>query len=223
MLSDGDELICPAKKIMVHRIIEFRDLNDLRSQLNGFSVEPEHVPTLDPAPIQARDQVSAEEAPVVFTQATADEVPAMVSTIPQPPDAAPEVVSESASEETKPSAGPQTLSADEAAYRIQSFLGKCLTRQRLRDESEFDEEGLCYEQFRPLFLPLVKRKGDRDRLLLKLLRGPCLSIVLALQALTPELEDFLDNLNNRLHAPDLDPKDIAKLQRDIERDRRLAQ
>ncbi|KAF8598545.1 hypothetical protein BDV93DRAFT_561252 [Ceratobasidium sp. AG-I] len=225
MLSDSYERACPAKRTMVHRVIEYRDMTDLRSQLNGFSVEPEHVPAPEPIPAQGQSQAPIAVPSAIIPQSTVDEAPVAAEVGSLPPAAILEAAPEAATEGTKPDLEQQepALSKDEAVYRIQSFWRKCLTRRRLRDESQFDEEGACYELFRPFFLPLAKRKAERDRLVLWLVRGPCLSIVLALQSLVRELEEFVDDLNSRLHAPDLNPKDIAKLQKDIQRDQKLSQ
>lgn len=222
MLSDGSQLICPAKQHSVHQVIVFRNLADLYSQLSGILVEQESVPTPSLNPTTSPSPPTVPGTSVIATQ------PAMYKTIVEaevdssPQDVATEMAPETTLEDIKPGTEPEIISKDDAAYRIQSFWRKCLTRRRLRDESEFDEEGARYEQFRPLFLVFIKQTKSRERLLLWLLRGPCLSVFLALQTLIQELEEFLENLNNRLKAPGLNPKNIAQVQKEIERDRRLA-
>lgn len=82
-------------------------------------------------------------------------------------------------------------------------------------------EGRLYELYElhaDSFPKLNKRASGktRDRVGLKLVRGPCLYIILALRMLVEGMDDYLECLDNELKAPDLKFEDIAKAHKSIQ-------
>ncbi|CAE6415986.1 unnamed protein product [Rhizoctonia solani] len=99
-------------------------------------------------------------------------------------------------------------------------IKEVISAQFLR-ERRYDPEGRLYEEHRLNFLKLGKSATKRDKLALQLSRGPCLSIVLGLQMLVEELEDYLEHIDDNLMRENLSPKDVAELQRSNKRNQTL--
>lgn len=231
MLSDDNGLICPAKQHFVPKIITFRDLADLRRALLAAPSEKLTTPTVEPtiarlAPESVPQQTSSDypllaaEPPVDIPLVTpdvlspsAEQLPALDAELTQKENLA-EVVEEQVVEVkvVQP-----TLTREEAVPRIQAAWRRRMKRIQLQP-SDFDEEGQLYEEYSQIF-PKPSKKGAvkaRDRVSLKLVRGPCLSVVLALRMLVEEMDDYLERLDDELKAPDLKFEDIAKVQKSIQ-------
>lgn len=225
MLSGEGDLICPAKQHFVHRIITFRDFADLHIQLCGSPNEQAATPEIQLQPDHLEPELTTEQAlvnasePLVEAQADDLETPNHIEASESPhPEAS---LSQVKYELVDPVGEVSTrLTVNEAAFRIQRALRALMNRRKPRPPpAEFDEEGRIYEQYNQDFFKVGLKTKARDRLGLKLVRGPCISMVIGLQALIEELDDYLEHLGEELQAPGLNTKDLANLQKNIQQRR----
>ncbi|CAE6468490.1 unnamed protein product [Rhizoctonia solani] len=108
----------------------------------------------------------------------------------------------------------EKLNPDDAAHCIQVAWRRAIKRQAQRRRlHEFSDEGRLYEEHRLSFPKVGKSANERDILALRLVRGPCLSIVLGLQLLIEEMRDYLEHIDENLKEGNLTPKDVEELQK----------
>ncbi|KAG8730900.1 hypothetical protein FRC11_005553, partial [Ceratobasidium sp. 423] len=111
---------------------------------------------------------------------------------------------------------------DNAAFRIQAAWKRALERQAQRGRlHEFSQEGRLYEEYRPNFPRLDELATERDIWTLRLMRGPCLSIILGLQMLVEKMEDCLQHIDDNLKGENLSPASVAEIQKANKRKREL--
>lgn len=185
---DGNEPICPAKQTSAPKVIVFGDLSDLQRKLHGFSIDPEPKVTI------SSQHSAALVQPDEQTPSASDD---------SPPGSKP------ATTGTEDKADGQTL----AAIRIQLGWRRYCARRYLMQTSKLSQEGLCYERFRLSFIKLTAGLLKADNLLQKILRGPCLSIILAVDVVGDELQELLGKTTERLDEPGLDVDAIRDIQR----------
>ncbi|KAG8707891.1 hypothetical protein FRC11_007048, partial [Ceratobasidium sp. 423] len=114
------------------------------------------------------------------------------------------------------------LTPDDAAYRIQVAWRRAIERQAQRGRlHEYSLEGRLYEEHRLNFPKLGRWANERDIWVSRLIRGPCLSIVLALQMLTGEMGDYIEHIDDNLKKEGLSPKDVAEIQKANKRNQEL--
>jgi hypothetical protein len=222
MISDCSELICPAIRPLIHRIIQFSDLNDLYAKLNVSLTDSANTElTVLAKPSPPSRSLTTEKAVLEDPLVPVDTVDTIgaVDTV----EASREAPLEDAAEEIEGDDKQKALSQEEAAARIATAWRNYRAKQRIFQQSKLSEEGQIYEQFRSFFAILSKKGGKRDGLLQRQIRGPCLSIVIALRILVQELDERLEDLDDALQAPgDLRPKALAEIQKGIDRDRKFA-
>ncbi|CAE6504601.1 unnamed protein product, partial [Rhizoctonia solani] len=106
------------------------------------------------------------------------------------------------------------LTIDDAAHRIQVAWRGAIERQAQRSRlHEFSPEGRLYEEHRLNFPKAGKSTNKIYIWALRLIRGPCISIVLALQMLADKMVDYLKHVDDNLKGNGLSPKDVAEIQK----------
>lgn len=242
MLSSDGALICPAKQHLVHRVIPFDSYTDLCAKLlntpNEEPATPGGQPGLQTHEAEPASLGTTSEPSFIITEPLAGplaeplaepitdtfEAPELTAIEhPDRPDT-PSSLSELEADSLEEDEVKTVLTPDEAASRIQLAWTKSVKRQQLRQQlSKFDEEGRCYERYRHIFPKLGKSPGPRELLRLRLVRGPCLSVVLALEMLVDEMVEYLEQVGEALKTPGLNPKELASLQKRIEGERKLVE
>ncbi|CAE6497815.1 unnamed protein product [Rhizoctonia solani] len=115
------------------------------------------------------------------------------------------------------------LSLQVAALHIFRAWKRSVRREEQRRRlSDFDQEGQLYEQYRQYFPRVGTKSPKRDILGLKLIRGPCINIVLGLRLLAEEIDVYSEALKNDIHAPGLTPAQLASTQESIKQRKKKA-
>ncbi|CUA71989.1 TPR and ankyrin repeat-containing protein 1 [Rhizoctonia solani] len=235
MLLDNREIAYPVEQSLIAQTIVFNDIPHmlalLGNKLNGATVEsgPFDLPDLLPDPRDESGEILPDSPLAETTPHHEDiyETPLdMPSSRPETPVSLPD--SGSQDDEVAEDEGDgedDKLTPDLAAQRIQSAWKRSVQRQAQRRRlNEFDPEGRLYEEHRLNFPKTVKSTaGRRDVWTLRLIRGPCLSIILGLQMLTEDLGDYLEHIGDNLKKDNLSPKDVAEIQKTNKRNRELVE
>ncbi|CAE6477183.1 unnamed protein product [Rhizoctonia solani] len=232
MLLGNHGIACPAKQGLLTQTIIFNDIPHLRAilveKLSGKGAESSshHLTELLPDPGDESGQLLP-DSPLVETMPhhqDAYEVPLDMSpSRPESPVSLPD--SESQDDEViEDEESEGKLTPDDAAHCIQSAWRRSVEREAQRRRlNEFDLEGRLYEEHRLNFPKMAKSVTERDVWALRLIRGPCLSIVLGLQMLAEDMGDYLEHLDDNLKKENLSPKDVAEIQKTNKRDRELVE
>lgn len=231
MLSDSCRQISLAKQYFVRRVIPFKDLDDLRTTL-GVSAESIVLATSAPPPPTAEPTIheppskgpvpDVKNPPQTQTSAIDPKIvlPAQPVSIPAeglPPRRGPVLDSKKAENlDTRP-----TMTLKEAVLRLQAARSRRIRKlqpppQRVSQLPDFAEGQLyeLYDIYGEDFPKLGKKAWEktRDRISWRLVRGPCLYIVLALRMLVDEIDEYVGQLDQELQNPGLDPNGLADIQ-----------
>ncbi|EUC54068.1 UvrD-helicase domain protein [Rhizoctonia solani AG-3 Rhs1AP] len=232
MLLGNHGIACPAKQGVISQMIVFNDIPHLRAilveKLSGKGAESSahHIAELLPDSGDESGQLPP-DSPLVETMPNhQDAYEVALDTSPSRPET-PVSLPDSESQddevvEDEKSEG--KLTPEDAAHCIQSAWRRSVEREAQRRRlNEFDLEGRLYEEHRLNFPKMGKSATERDILALRLVRGPCLSIVLGLQMLIEEMKDYLEHIDDNLKAEGLGPKDVDELQKSNKKNQKLVE
>jgi hypothetical protein len=187
MLETSGEPICPAKQHFIPRIISFNNLIDLRQKLFGGATDTEIAPST-----VTEDHDPAPQAGVQSASAPQDEQ----------------------NNHPKPEGDNTPIDRRvQAAQRMQLWWRRHVEREYFMATSDLSRENECYQRFSPLICKLMVGTSKRDRLLRKILRGPGLLVILALETLSEQLEELLYAARNDLQAFGIDGNAINIIQK----------
>lgn len=100
----------------------------------------------------------------------------------------------------------------QAAVRIQLMWRRYWVRRNRANTSDYSQEGFCYENLKTAFSEIKLGTTKKENLLRKVLMGPNLSVIIALEALSEQLQEILEDVSRDLRAPGIDAKAIEALQ-----------
>ncbi|KAH7338006.1 hypothetical protein B0J17DRAFT_768225 [Rhizoctonia solani] len=232
MLLGTYGMACPSKQGPNIKTVVFNDIPHLHAilfeKLRGETTDsgPSDLPELLPDP---RDELGEilPHSPLVKTTTHHQgvyEVPLDVS--PSRPETPSSISgSESQDEEVfEEEVSEDKLTPEDAAHYIQVAWRRSTERQAQRRRlNEFSPQGRLYEEQRLNFPRVGKSATDRDILTLRLIRGPCLFIVLGLQMLIDEMKDYLEHIDENLQRDGLCPKDVDELQKNNKKNQKLVE
>ncbi|CCO36370.1 TPR and ankyrin repeat-containing protein 1 AltName: Full=Lupus brain antigen 1 homolog [Rhizoctonia solani AG-1 IB] len=233
MLLGSYGVACPAKHFFIPETIIFDNMPHLRSILldrlnrKATGLCPQDLP--QSANLGSLPNELLPESPVVETAPyhppDTYEVPVNVS--PSRPET-PSVLSDSEAQDgedvIEDNVSEDKLTPDDAASCIQVAWRRAIKRQAQRRRlHEFSDEGRLYEENRLNFPKVGKLADKRDILALHLVRGPCLSIVLGLQMLIEEMQNYLEQIDENLKAENLSPRDVEDLQKANKKNQKLVE
>lgn len=227
MLLGNHGVVCPAKQGLITQTIVFNDIPHLHSilfdKLSGKTTESSsrNLPGLLPDLREESEEILPETT--LYPQ-DAYEVPLGISpSRPESPIAAadPEAQDEQVIQDENVEA---KLTPEDAVLCIQTSWRTASERQAQRRRlNEFDHEGRLYEEYHSHFPKMGKLSTARDMWALRLIRAPCLSIVLALQMLVAEMEEYLEHIDDNLKGENLSLNDVAEIQKTNKRNRELVE
>lgn len=182
LLIGEDEPVCPAKQMQISYVVTFKNWSELHNKLHGFSPDPEPEPKFMAR--ASEPEISSFKQPE--TEATSTESPNLNIPV----------------DEVK----------ERAAIRVQLMWRRSCVRRDRAATSDYSPEGLCYENLKSAFLEMRLGKNKKDNMLRKVLRGPNLSVILALEALGEQLQELLEETSYGLQEPGIDANAIEALQ-----------
>ncbi|KAH7338009.1 hypothetical protein B0J17DRAFT_408221 [Rhizoctonia solani] len=238
MLQGRRANVRPEARLMTGRIVNFDTLTDLRNALGSNFQSYSKNQVVEPIPMKELHKADPELPKVTVDSAGASlresagsrlEEPEPEPTqdipmaLPPRPDT-PTSVAESENESLDDGGNKPSLTPEEAALRISRAWRRSVKREEQRQRiSDFDHGGQLYEQYRQHFPRVGIKTPERDKLGLKLIRGPCISIVLGLQLLVEEVDAYVEALDEDIHAPGLTPSQLATTQESIKERKKKAE
>ncbi|CCO36263.1 hypothetical protein BN14_10394 [Rhizoctonia solani AG-1 IB] len=116
------------------------------------------------------------------------------------------------------------MSHEDAALLILRAWRRSLNREEQKQRlSDFDPAGRMYQQYHPYFPRCGAKASERDKLGLRLIRGPCIEIAIGLRAISEEIDIYSEILNDDIHAPGLTLAQVASTQESIKERRKKAE
>ncbi|GAB1522822.1 hypothetical protein RhiTH_005946 [Rhizoctonia solani] len=116
------------------------------------------------------------------------------------------------------------ISPEGAALLVYRAWRRSVDREEQRRRlSDFDQAGQLYEQYRPYFPKCGPKAPKRDKVGLRLIRGPCIDVIVGLRALVEEIDTYSEALNEEIQAPGLTPAQVASTQESIKERRKKAE
>ncbi|KDN40057.1 hypothetical protein RSAG8_08378, partial [Rhizoctonia solani AG-8 WAC10335] len=232
MLLGNHGVACPAKQGLITQTIIFNDISHLRAilfdRLSGKTTDSSslNLPELLPDPRGESGEILP-DSPLVETtphhQDAYDVPPDMSPSRPETPLSLPDSEPQDDEIFENEDLGDKLL-PDDAAHCIQAAWRRSVERQAQRRRlNEFDHEGRLYEEHRLNFPKVGKSSTGRDVLALRLIRGPCLSIVLGLQLLMEEMKEYLEHIDDNLKGDGLSPKDVDELQKTNKKNQKMVE
>ncbi|CAE7084965.1 unnamed protein product [Rhizoctonia solani] len=95
-----------------------------------------------------------------------------------------------------------SLSLEDAVSRVSGAWRKMIKRLEQRTRFwEFNKVGRLYEKYRHYLPRLGPNASNRDKLALKLIRGPAFDIILGIKLLVEEVDDYANALSEDVPAP----------------------
>ncbi|KAJ1305415.1 hypothetical protein OPQ81_000427 [Rhizoctonia solani] len=235
MLLGNHGIACPAKQSLITETIAFSDISHLRTilldRLNGETTGSN---SWDLTETYGSMDASKEAPPAPFSplveatpQHQADAYEVLFEASPSRPET-PVSLSDSESQFEKETVEDEVvqdqLTPENAAHCIQSAWRRAIKRQAQRSRlHEFSPEGRLYEEHRLNFPKTGKSATERDIWALRLIRGPCLSIILGLQLLIEAMGDYLEHIDDNLKGEGLSPKELADIQKANKRNHELVE
>ncbi|CAE6538460.1 unnamed protein product [Rhizoctonia solani] len=233
MLLGNHGIACPAKQGLITETIIFNNLPHLHSILldraNEKAMDPDsqdvaelHDPR-DPSMEIPPDSPLVETTP--YHSPESHEAPPDVSpSRPETPSSVSDSQSQAEEELIEDETSTGKLTPDDAAHRIQVAWRRVAEKQAQRRRlHEFPHEGRLYEEHRLNFPKAGKKTNERDILALRLIRGPCLSIILGLQMLVEAMRDYLEHIDENLKEEGLSVKDVEEIQKTNKKNQKLVE
>ncbi|KAG8760323.1 hypothetical protein FRC11_000564 [Ceratobasidium sp. 423] len=117
-----------------------------------------------------------------------------------------------------------SITPEEAALRLFGVWRRSVKRAEQRQRlSDFDQAGQLYGQYHQHFPKIGAKTPERDKLGLKLIRGPGINIVLGLRLLVEEVDAYVEALDEEIKAPGLTPGQLARTQESIKERKKKAE